>query len=238
MGEWQTLPVPRNLLRIAGALTVVLALVACGETGPLEGLGDRSSEWVQQGVAATTTTEARVVFEVANQGLVESANLLWSNDDLGNPGITAGPLVLRAVWDRQIGSRFVQASRTEIATALPTIRFPGLVSEDVKWITSQLVFDSATGELDGTTSAAFGLWSVEPYSVSEGQLGVLRVGAAPGDVGAGRSDIVPILVPDGVNLGWTEGGLRYEMFCRASIPDAVCEAIIDSFVPLSTLLTS
>ena len=49
---------------------------------------------------------------------------------------------------------------------------------------------------------------------------------------------VPILVPDGVNLGWTEGGLRYEMFCRASIPDAVCEAIIDSFVPLSTLLAS
>jgi hypothetical protein len=41
-----------------------------------------------------------------------------------------------------------------------------------------------------------------------------------------------------VNLGWTEGGLRYEIFCRASIPDVVCDAIIDSFVPLATLLAS
>jgi hypothetical protein len=106
----------------------------------------------------------------------------------------------------------------------------------VQWVTSQLVFDQATGHLDGNTSAAFGLWAVEPYTVTEGQIGVLRVGAAPGDVGAGRSDTVPILVPDGVNLGWTEGGLRYELFCRASIPDAVCEAMTDSFAPLSTLL--
>ena len=177
-----------------------------------------------------------MVFEVANEGLVGSGDLLWANDDLGDGGLSEPLVVIRGVWSRQIGSRFVQASRGEIAAAMPTIRFPSLVSEDVNWITSQLVFEPATGELDGNTSVAFGLWSVEPYSVTEGQLGVLRVGAAPGDVGAGRSDTVPILVPDGVNLGWTEGGLRYEMFCRASIPDAVCEAIIDSFVPLSTLL--
>ena len=177
-----------------------------------------------------------MVFEVANEGLVGSGDLLWANDDLGDGGLSEPLVVIRGVWSRQIGSRFVQASRGEIAAAMPTIRFPSLVSEDVNWITSQLVFEPATGELDGNTSVAFGLWSVEPYSVTEGQLGVLRVGAAPGDVGAGRSDTVPILVPDGVNLGWAEGGLRYEMFCRASIPDAVCEAIIDSFVPLSTLL--
>jgi hypothetical protein len=221
---------------MAVVATITMLLAACGEAGPLDGLGDRSTEWAREAVDATTTTEARVVFQVANQGLVGSGDLLWTNDDLGDPTITEAPLVIRSVWDRQIGSRFVQASRAEIAGALPTIRFPNLVSEDVNWITSQLVFDSATGQLDSTTSAAFGLWTVEPYTVSEGQLGVLRVGAAPGDVGTGRSDIVPILVPDGVNLGWTEGGLRYEMFCRASIPDAVCQAIIDSFVPLSTLL--
>ena len=76
------------------------------------------------------------------------------------------------------------------------------------------------------------------FRSADGQLGVLRVGEAPGDVGTARSDTVPIVVPDGVNLGWTEGGLRYEIFCRASIPDAVCDAIIDSFVPLATLLAS
>ena len=223
-------------LRLLGFALVVLVFSGCGEAGPLDGLGERSTEFVQEGVDATTTTEARVVFEVANEGLVGSGDLLWSNDDLGDGGSSASAVVLRGVWARQIGSRFVQASRGEIAAALPTIRFPSLVSEDVQWITSQLVFDPATGELDGNTSVAFGLWAVEPYTVNEGQLGVLRVGAAPGDVGAGRSDTVPILVPGGVSLGWTEGGLRYEMFCRASIPDAVCEAIIDSFVPLSTLL--
>ncbi len=228
----------RNVI-IVGSLTVLLfAATACGEGGPLDGLGDRSSEWVNEGVVATTTTQARVVFEVANEGMVGTSDLLWSNDDLGDAGTTGSAQVVQAVWARQIGSRFVQASRYEIASALPTIRFPGLVSEDVRWVTSQLVYDRATGELDGNTSVAFGLWSVEPYTVTEGQLGVLRVGAAPGDVGAGRSDTVPILVPDGVNLGWTEGGLRYEMFCRASIPDAACQAIIDSFVPLSTLLES
>jgi hypothetical protein len=223
-------------IRVLGIAVVLLGVSACGESGPLDGLGDRSTEFVRIGIDQTSTTEARVVFEVANEGLVGSRDLLWSNDDLGNPGITDPPLVVRSVWDRQIGSRFVQAGRAEIAAALPTIRFPALVAEDVQWVTSQLVFDQATGHLDGNTSAAFGLWAVEPYTVTEGQIGVLRVGAAPGDVGAGRSDTVPILVPDGVNLGWTEGGLRYELFCRASIPDAVCEAMTDSFAPLSTLL--
>ena len=224
--------------RVLGLAALAGVITACGETGPLDGLGDRSSEWVHESVDATTTTEARVVFQVANQGLVGSADLLWANDDLGAGAASDATVVVQTVWAREIGSRFVQASRHEVAAALPTIRFPSLVPEDVQWITSQLVYDKATGQLDGNTSAAFGLWSVEPYTMTEGQLGVLRVGAAPGDAGAGRSDTVPILVPDGVNLGWTEGGLRYEMFCRASIPDAVCEAIINSFVPLSTLLDS
>jgi hypothetical protein len=217
-------------------IVLSLGVVSCGESGPLDGLGDRSSEWVHEGVGATTTTEARVVVQVANQGLVSTGDLLWSNDDLGDVGIVDPDRVVEAVWARQIGSRFVQASRYEIANALPTIRFPGLVPEDVQWVTSQLVYDQATGQLDSSTSVAFGLWSVEPYTVNEGQLGVLRVGAAPADAGTARSDTVPILVPDGVNQAWTEGGLRYELFCRASITDAVCEAIIESFVPLSTLL--
>ncbi len=214
---------------------MLLALTACGEAGPLDGLGSRSSEWVHEGVL-TTTTSARVVIQVADEGLIDATDLLWTNDDLGDPAVAEAAAVIAAVWDRQVGSRFVQASRLEIATALPTLRFPSLVPQQVRWVTSQLVYEEATQQLDGTTSAAFGLWAVEPYSANEGRLGVLRVGAAPGGTGTGRSDTVPILVPDGVTMAWTEGGLRYELFCRSSIPEPVCLAVIDSFEPLSGLL--
>ena len=146
--------------------------------------------------------------------------------------------VISTVWNRQLGSRFVQASRAEIAKALPTIRFPEAVPEAVRWVTSQLVYDPATGLLDADTSSAFGFWTVEPYTADSGQLAVLRVGPAPDGTGAARSDVVPIVVPDGLSLGWTEAGLRYELFCQASVTDEVCNAIVDSFLPLSDLLVS
>ncbi len=231
-------PEMRMLSKSLAGAALLLVVSACGASGPLDGVGDASTEWLREGAAATTTTEVRVVVELGNEGLVGTADLLWANDDLGATGVSDPVQVIRGVWDRQVGSRFVQASRSEIAAALPTIRFPSLVTEDVRWVTSQLVYDSVTGQLDANTAVAFGLWSVEPYTAADGQLGVLRVGEAPGDVGTARSDTVPIVVPDGVNLGWTEGGLRYQIFCRASIPDVVCDAIIDSFVPLATLLAS
>ena len=105
-------------------------------------------------------------------------------------------------------------------------------------MTSQLVFDPASGLLDVDTSAAFGFWTVEPYTVENGRLAVLRVGSAPEGIGAAKSDVVPIIVSDGLSLGWTEAGLRYELFCRATIPELVCNAIVDSFVPLNGLLST
>lgn len=221
-------------LAVAGALI----LSACGESGPLEGVGQRSGAWV---TAATlpTTTSPEVVVEIGDEGLVGVGDILWVNDDIGPDEVSDDPQAMIAtVWRRQLGSRFVQASRVEIATALPTIRFPEAVPEDVRWVTSQLVFDPATGLLDPDTSAAFGLWIVEPYTVEGGRLGVLRVGMAPDGVGGAKSDVVPIIVPDGLSLGWTEAGLRYELFCQASVTDAVCNAISDGFVPLSDLLGS
>lgn len=227
--------VPYLVLLIA---TLALVLGACGETGPLEGVGDRTGAWV---TAATlpTTSSPPVVIEVGEEGLVGATDTLWVNDDIGPAQPHDDPQAMIAtVWNRQLGSRFVQASRVEIATALPTIRFPEVVPEDVRWVTSQLVFDPASGLLDADTSAAFGLWTVEPYTADSGQIGVLRVGPAPDGLGAARSDVVPIIVPDGLSLGWTESGLRYELFCQASVTDEVCNAIVDSFVPLSDLLVS
>ena len=66
-----------------GALLLVLA--ACGASGPLDGLGDASTEWLREGGGATTTTDVRVVVELGNEGLVGTADLLWANDDLGRP---------------------------------------------------------------------------------------------------------------------------------------------------------
>ena len=85
----------------------------------------------------------------------------------------------------------MQAGRFEIAAALPGVEFPRLVPEKVTHISSQLVFDPLTGTLDVGTSAAFGLWTAEPYTVPriEGQLVVLRVGlrSALPDEGSGTS---------------------------------------------------
>ena len=228
----------RTPVIVSLAVACALGVGACGESGPLEGVGQRSAAWV---TAATipTTTSPEVVAEVGDEGLVGADNILWVNDDIGPDEVTDDPQAMIAtVWGRQLGSRFVQASRVEIATALPTIRFPEAVPEDVRWVTSQLVFDPATGLLDADTSAAFGLWIVEPYTAESGRLGVLRVGAAPDGVGGAKSDVVPIVVPDGLSLGWTDAGLRYELFCQALVTDAVCNAMSDAFVPLGELLTS
>lgn len=220
------------------ALVLVVVAAACGESGALQRVGEASSGWVTA-VTMPTTTTPPVVIEIGNEGLVGASDVLWANDDIGPVSPSSDPrFAVAAVWDRQIGSRFVQASRAEIAAALPTMRFPEAVPEDVRWMTSQLVFDPVSGLLDVDTSAAFGLWTVEPYTVENGRLAVLRVGSAPVGVGAAKSDVVPIIVPDGLSLGWTEAGLRYELFCRVTIPEPVCNAIVDSFVPLNELLST
>ena len=219
-------------------LTLAVITAACGESGPLERVGEASGGWVTA-VTTPTTIAPLVVIEVGNEDLVGAGDVLWANDDIGPASPSSDPhAAIAIVWDRQLGSRFVQASRAEIAAALPTIQFPEAVPDDVRWVTSQLVFDPASGLLDVDTSAAFGLWTVEPYTVENGRLAVLRVGSAPDGVGAAKSDIVPIIVPDGLSLGWTEAGLRYELFCRVTIPEAVCNAIVDSFVPLNGLLSA
>ncbi|MEN8235488.1 MAG: hypothetical protein ABFR89_11290 [Actinomycetota bacterium] len=221
-------------------VVAILALLAasCGESGPFERVGEASGGWVTA-VTMPTTTAPEVVVEIGDEGLVGAGDVLWANDDIGASDPGDDPLgTIAEVWSRQGGSRFVQANRAEIAAALPTIRFPQTVPEDVRWVTSQLVYDPASGLLDADTSAAFGLWAVEPYTVETGRMAVLRVGAAPVGAGAAKSDIVPILVPDGLSIGWTEAGLRYELFCRAPISELVCTALADSFVPLSDVLPS
>ena len=211
-----------------------LAVAACGESGLLDGVGERTRVLVE---GSTTTTPEEVVVEVdpGEEGLVGPEDLLWFNDDIEPQFTGSAQDVIRSVWERKLNSRFVQASRSEIASAMPSVLFPELVPEDVRWVTSQLVYDNTTGALDPDTAAAFGFWISEPYQSDDARLGVLRIGLAATDAQADRSDIVPILVPDGISLGWTESGYRYELFCRSSISDALCIEVAASTVPLHEL---
>jgi hypothetical protein len=210
-------------------------LTACGEAGPLDGVGELSSDWIRGDETTTTTIEIQPA-GIGFEALVRATDVLWFNDDIEGQATGSPAVVVTAVWDRRLGSRFVQASRAEIATALPTVRFPESVPSSVRWVTSQLVYDEDAGDLDVDTVVAFGLWQAEPYTLSEAQVAVLRIGVAPPETGPGRSDIVPFIVSDGVSLVWTDAGLRYELFCRSTVSEELCTEVAESSTLLSGLL--
>jgi len=220
---------PRRKLIAAVAIAVLLA--GCGDAGLLDGVGERTRA-VVHGATTTTTVPVALAAGAEDEGLIEARDVLWFNDDIDPQYTGASPEVVAAVWGRQLGSRFVQASRREIAAALPSLSFPSLVPQQVRWVTSQLVFDEATGTLDPGTSAAFGLWTAEPYRSDTARVGVLRVGRAQADDPESRSEISVVAVPDGVSLGWTEAGHRYELFCRSEVSEALCLEVAASSVVL------
>ncbi len=228
---------PSGMRRLGLTLGMVgLLLSGCGEAGLLDGVGDRTRD-VVRGDATTTTTVVAVVVGSSFEELVSAADVLWFNDDIDPQHTGPSDAVVAAVWERQLSSRFVQASRTEIAAALPGLVFPELVPQQARWITSQLVYNETSGTLDADTSAAFGLWTAEPYQSDTSRLGVLRVGRAPLEALASRSEIVAVAVPDGVSLGWTESGHKYELFCRTEVSEELCIEIANSSVPLIDLVS-
>ncbi len=223
----------KRLVIVGLAFSAVIS--GCGEAGVLDGVGDATRGYVQ-GEETSTTSIVAVAAGLEDEGLIGATDVQWFNDDLPNQMTGTSEQVTRGVWERELNSRFVQSSRTEIAQALPSLMFPDLVPENVQWITSQLVFDEATGALDADTTAAFGLWASDPYQSDTARLGVLRVGEAAADLLVVRSQIVPIIVPDGISLGWTEAGHRYELFCRSDVSEELCIDVAHSAVPLAELL--
>jgi hypothetical protein len=214
---------------IAGGMLIV-AMSACGEGGLLDGVGSRSQDIVLRPLE-TTSTVPIVVGPEKTLGVVRAADLNWWNDKLADEATGEKDYIIAKVWERSPQQRFHQASRTEIVQALPNIAFPGVVPEEVQYVTSQLVFDTASATLDAEFSAAFGLWPVEPYSVQDASLAVLRVGSA----GEFRIDgIVSDVVDDGISLSWTAGLFRYELFCRAGMNVELCWQMAESTVSLSS----
>lgn len=220
--------------RIAIILLSAVALTACGDV--LEGVGDLSSDFVR---GDATTTVATVADTGPDLGLAPITTVTWVNDDLDLTASESREVLLRDVWARGNGlGSYIQAGRREVAMALPALEVPTLIPSSVTHVSSQLVFDPETTLLEASTSAAFGYWSAEPYSLprSEAQLMVLRIGLASTDEVAEFADIAVFNVEGGRELAWVEGAYVYQLFCRTGVIEEACLAIADSFQPL-TLLT-
>jgi hypothetical protein len=233
-----------------------IALVGCGPQ-PLESIGWRSSQWINEPTVPTTT---RVVTTIPSE--VPSTQLLWANDvievaDLGDPAT-----VLDTVFARREGDRFVQASRFEIAAALPELSFPAQAPTGAQWVSSQLVFDN-DGTIAEDPSVAFGIWSAEPYtrSRSVAQMIVMRVSLdqdtatqlASGEVEAtcalfseratdsceiitvGERQTWVLEEAGGSTVLWFEGSYRYELYGRSFVPVGALEEMSAEMVPLNSL---
>lgn len=222
-------------LVVLTALSVLFA--ACGESGLLDTAGDRSKDFVFGDSLPTTSTNASTVIVPAGDGkLVSTRSVAWLNDTLSDSSTGSADFVIAKVWQRRTDeTRFVQASRAEIAAAVPGIFFPTAVPEDVTWVTSQLVFDLASATLDADVSAAFGLWSVDPYTSEEGRRGILRVGSSGGTTLV-EGEIRPEQTDLGFVMTWVVGTYRYELFCPIPISETACRETAESSRPLANQL--
>lgn len=215
---------------------IVLALLvtACGDEGLLDGLGDRSVNVVHGETSLTSTTVA-TVRAAAPLGSIRASDLDWFNDDIAREALGEPSFVIANVWSRGDGvTSAIQASRSEIAAALLGIQFPELVPDAVGWVTSQLVYDVASGTLEATTSAQFGLWHLEPYSEDGGRTAVMRVRPAT------SADLIGSITAEstasGLNLGWVAESFHYEIACPVELVDDYCWQMAESAMPLSLLL--
>lgn len=198
----------------------------------MDELGDRSHEYV---VGSTTSTLFVAVTDPreASGGVTPVETVRWFNERIDGEEIGESNIVVSAVWARGgEDGRFVQASPAEIVIAAPGIEFPALLPAGAAWITSQLVYDPASATLDPNTLAAFGVWSVPPYTDDAGRLAVLRVGELRGTpiVGINSANSV-----DGLNLAWTSGPYRYDLLCYSDVAEDVCWQTAEVMAPLASV---
>ncbi len=221
--------------RIVPAISLILLASACGDAGLLDGLGDRSVEIVHGETSSTTTTTEPEGVD-APIGSTRASDLVWYNDGLTDESTSPETaVVISAVWFRGDGTTSViQASRSEISTALPGIQFPELVPDSVGWVTSQLVYDVASGTLDPEGVAQFGLWHLEPYATEGGRTAVLRVRDATATDPVGS--ISPETTNTGMDLKWVRESYFYVLSCPTELAEEACWQMAESAMPLSLLL--
>jgi hypothetical protein len=229
----------RRVRRTAAVLTLALVVAGCGDV--LSGVGDLSERVVHGDRPSTTsTTSGGGSVDLRLTGVT---NVAWFNDgmDVATANLDRDDTIV-AVWldaeNRDAEGGFIQATRREIARALPGILFPQLVPEQITHVTSQLVYDTSSGTLDASTTAAFGLWAGEPYTAprSESQLIVLRVGLRT-FTGDADDEILAFQVADGQELAWSHDDFVYQLFCRRGVSEQACYAIAESTIPLDLMLS-
>lgn len=239
-------------------IIATLFIAACGDS-PLASLGSRSSEWVTEPTVVTTSSIPIAVPLVAS-----AESLIWFNDDLGSE-VTEPEAVVASVFARREGDRFIQASRDEIASALPGVQFPQRVPPLAEFVTSQLVIENS-GLISDNPSAAFGIWSAEPYtrSRSVGQMLVLRVyldaetaseiQLDDADLSCSRfsdgttdscevEDIAGVTTwvlqdSSGVTLVFFDDAYRYELFGRPFVAVEALRQTAASIAPLGVVATA
>lgn len=235
---------------------VSLVMAACGDA-PLGSLGERSSDWINE--PTVPTTEAVVT---TTPTIIGSESLSWANDDIRTENLDDQAALGSEVFARREGDRFIQASRFEIAALLENVAFPSRAPAGAQWVSSQLVFDN-DGTVSDDPSAAFGIWSAEPYSRSRtvAQMAVLRVSRdletasqlASGELDPScaffadrtseQCEIITVDVRDtwllsassGSTLIWFEGSYRYELFGRSFVPLDVLREMTREMTPLALL---
>lgn len=244
--------------RVSGTMLLVagvMVLAAC--SSPFLSLGNRSSRWINEPKVTTTT-----VVRIDEPTNVPATTLQWHNDDIVSGPFGSPQEVVDAVFARREGDRFIQASRAEIAAAVPAMVFPAVAPAGAEWVSSQLVIEN-NGSLSAEPTAAFGIWSSEPYtrSRSVAQMVVLRVAHDPvtaGEIGSPDSDFScarfaeeateacsldqltgrdtwRLTSSSGVTLIWFDGEYRYELFGRNFVPVEVLEQMASESLPLGDL---
>ena len=236
---------------------MAVVVSACGGA-PLDSIGRRSSDWINEPEVVTTTGVPTTVPD-----LVRSRGLTWSNDDIVNPFLDDLEVLVATVFARREGDRFIQASAAEIAAALPDVSFPAFVPYGAEWVSSQLVIENS-GELSEEPSAAFGIWSAEPYtrSRSVAQMAVLQVAldretsaelelpdaevscARFADrateqcaiVTVGDRDLWRLTSNSGTTIVWFDSPYRYELYGRTFVSPLILEQVAAKSVPLSDLV--
>lgn len=160
----------RSTMTLAAVTLTAVVVVACGES-PLGSIGERSSGWINEPEVVTTTLPPVTVPES-----IGADSLRWSNDVIVTTNLGESEALVAEVFARREGDRFIQASRKEIVALLPAVRFPAVVPYGAEWVSSQVVVENS-GLVGTDPSAAFGIWSAEPYtrSRSVAQMAVLRV---------------------------------------------------------------
>lgn len=239
-------------VRTALAVACVLALAGCSESS-LSDLGQRSSGWIGDPAGGGSAA----VSDNGEPQIVRSVEVDWVNDALTDAIPTGEPQeVLLSIVNRSSGpERYIQATKLEIAATLPGMSFPDLVPPEVVAITSQIVVSTTRDRLDDEVFAAFGLWTVEPYtrSRSVGQRGTFIVAGVQQDsacdrfaAGAvascttesiGPYETVRIDSESGQTWVWDDDTYEYQLFLRGSLEnnETVADYMIRNEVPFVTV---